>query len=197
MTTFTKLVAEAVQNEITLRQLTGQSGALSCKGYLAACAVAPASKSEADKIEEALASDPASPLQSSIRRMCKAIRDFARTAPIQKLGGYIGDDVDGALLDMGVTRASLFLVAARRVTKSHPELFGTLNSLADLNAAVAKCKAERERLFAEIERAFDASDLIWDATGVVKFKGTNVALHTDFAEALVNHAIGGRMAAAA
>ena len=200
MSTLKKLLDAAVQNEIEIRRLSSQSGALSAKAYLAACSAAPASKAEADAIEEALAAHPDSPMHSSLRRMCKAICDFARTGPIQKLGGYIGDDVDGALVGLGATRASLFLVAARIVTKLHPELFGTLNSLADLNAANAKALSERERLRAEISTAWSPADVTWDRDGRVSFRMTGgvIAVCDGFAENLVNWCVAERdMAAAA
>lgn len=115
------LVDEAVGVELELRRLHSLDGDLTPKGFLEACAAVPgANAAEASKIEKALEGGPeAELLAPSFRRMLKGVRQFRRSGPHLKLGGYMDSDGDASIARLGCTRQSLFFAAARAATK-HP-----------------------------------------------------------------------------
>jgi hypothetical protein len=187
--TLKQLIKEAVTNEYEFRRLSGLDGDLSAEAYLAACAAVPgASVEEADKVEQALSGHEAELIRPSVTRMAKAIREFRRSGPILKLGGYCDDAGDAALARIGATRQSAFLAAARQVVKTHPEKFGQMTRANEFAEGIAKCMAQRARLLAEIEKSYGPGDLILDRDKA-SFRSTNgtVMLASGFAENLLNY----------
>jgi hypothetical protein len=185
------LVAAAVANEVELKRLGAQDGQLSKKSYLIASEnVAGASKAEADTLEAAMTGHEGPLLGPSLRRLQKAISGFRRSAPIAKIGSYFDHEADSALGRLSCTRQSLYLVAARRLAADRPELFGTMSKVNEFADAIAKCLAERVRLFAEIATGWDANDVLVDGDRV-SFRMSNgvVTVSENLAENLVNYCV--------
>lgn len=157
---FESLVSQAVRVETELRGLAMQDGALSGEAYVAAAMRTPgANAEEVTMLEEALSRPENALLLPSFRRLCGVIADFKRGSVLRIFRPYLDEDAIGALGRLRCTYASLFVVAAKHMAKTRPELFGTMKSPGEIAEKQAKLLDERERLCGKIEKAWSVADV--------------------------------------
>jgi hypothetical protein len=158
---FEDLVRQAAQVESERRNLENADGNLSAAAYIETALAQPgADAKEVEVLEEAISRPENRMLLPSIRRLCNVIADFRRTNVLTKVRPYMDEEADAILSRLRCTRASLFVVAAQRMSASRPELFGKMKSpteFADKHAALVH---ERDQIFSQIEQSWQRSDVV-------------------------------------
>jgi hypothetical protein len=160
-TSLQALVHRAAEVEHQRRQLESVNGELTAEAYVrAALALPGADEKEVSILEEAITQPQNSMLRGSLTRMRKVILDFKRTSPVRKIAAYIDEEAASALGRLRCTYQSLFVVAAKQLVESRPEIWGEMSSPTEFEERHSKLLAERERLYAEIDATWARADLV-------------------------------------
>ncbi len=154
------LIAKAAEVERERRKLEAEDCQLSPEGYVAAALAMPgADAKEVAIIEKAMTEPHNHMLRPPFTRFCRLILDFKRTSPPKKISAYVDPEAASALGRLQATYQSMFVVAAKHMAKTKPELFGNLKSPNEYVDRHAKLVEDRDRLYADIEASWLRSDV--------------------------------------
>jgi len=203
MSDLAKPIDKAADAELEVQRLHSLDSQLSGPAYLKAAAAVPgATEAQADRIAEFLKGPEAYMLQPSFGRILKAIRQWRKSGPILRLGGYLDAACDTTLARIDASRPSLFLAAARVAVEQYGSEFGTAENPGKHEQKLAAALAARDQALTMIETSWDAGDV--DMVGhdhatrqvclVFKITGGEVHLQPNLGKALVSWALSQRSA---
>lgn len=173
-TPFEALVKEALQIEREYRELStvGASKLTGIAFQREADAIAHITPEQRAKLRAQIDSATDMPhLNQVLRKMAAFIRTpncTRPTAEMRRLRFLSTDAADSQMGILGTNIFQMFALAVERCAERWPDSFGQAESTEGHRQRLEELKAERERLFAEIETAYKPEDLTFDdvdATG--------------------------------
>lgn len=176
---FADLVRARIETEKQFRQLdTLEASKLSAPAFLkAAMRLASTTEPRLKELREKLKLDEQSSfglseVAQARRRMSASIRSRNFSGPPSELRRWNFCITPTAIAELAVLRSSTFELAAVAVmdtVETHPEVFGTNESLPDHYRRIADLRLRLDELDAQIAEGYTAADLIIDDKGMAYF----------------------------
>ena len=102
-----------------------------------------------------------------VRNACRWIKEKTFTMPTKDIKRYTwlaGPNYDSVIAELGSLQSSIFELVALsiyKVTKSHPEVFGTIDNINNYHKRVNELNKELDQICNDIELGYSRSDLFF------------------------------------
>ena len=165
-----KLIKKGVPIYEELQELTSKPVKLSAKGCLdMALIIAQSDEARILGLGRRLGESPESFRYTHpfIRNVCRWIKERTFTMPTKDVRRYTwlaGPNYDSVIAELGSLQSSIFELVALsiyKVTKSHPEVFGTIDNINDYHNRVNELSKELDQICNDIESGYSRSDLLF------------------------------------